>query len=62
MYKEGQQSALTYHLSPSVFPGGEGAVVYIQPPQTAKADSAGTLSENTVLPKTSHPSDELAAW
>lgn len=36
-------------------------MVCILPPQTAKTDVAVMLPENTVLPKTFHPTDELAA-
>lgn len=57
--KDGQQSVWTYHPSPSL-PWEKGAVIHIQPSQTAKADTAVMLTENTALPKTFHPSDELA--
>lgn len=45
---------------PQCLPWGNGAVVHIQPPQTAKEDAAVTLAENIVLPKTLHPSDEFS--
>lgn len=46
---------------PQCLPWGKEAVIRLQTPQTAKADDVVTLAENTVLPKTFHPSDELAA-
>lgn len=58
--KNGQQSVFTCHFSLGVFPG-ENPVVCILPPQTAKTDVAVMFPENTVLPKTFHPTDELAA-
>lgn len=46
---------------PHCLPWGKAAVVCILPPQAAKTDVAVMLPENTALPKTSHPTDELAA-
>lgn len=46
---------------PQCLPWGKAAVVCILPPQAAKTDVAVVLPENTALPKTFHPTDELAA-
>lgn len=46
---------------PQCLSWGKGAVVCILLPQRAKVDAAVMLAENTVLPQTFLPSDELAA-